>query len=165
MDGTPTFSPGSELSVVEAATLASVSTRTIRRAIGDGKLPRAYISTPHGAQLSIPREAIERWMQERVEDGELGHPDTGLSIGQQRLDVATLLSGLFQQQADSQRQTLATLFHDWEVGQREALTGLLSTHQQPVLERLDALRQEVGQLRRELAEARRPKRPWWKFWV
>lgn len=165
MDVTPTVSPDAELSVIEAATLAGVSTRTIRRAISEGKLPRTYISTAHGAQLSLPHAAIHRWLQERVEDGELGHLDTSLSIGQATPDVATLLASLFQQQVDSHRQVLASQFRDWEVRQRETLAGLLSAQQQPLVERLDSLQQEVLHLRQALAAAQHPKRPWWKFWT
>ena len=174
MDMTALTPTDQELSLVEAASVAGVSTRTIRRAITEGKLPRQYVSTAHGAQLSLPRATIERWMAER-EAEEDGQADTNLSTGQRSPDMTMFLATLVQQQADLASQTLTTLLSQWADGQKEAVTAALSSQQQALpallasaqetlLARLDVMQGELASLRQELEAEPARKRPWWKFW-
>jgi excisionase family DNA binding protein len=52
------------LSTREAARLLMVSEPTIKRRVYDGTIPSITI----GALRRIPRDALERWVRERIED-------------------------------------------------------------------------------------------------
>jgi predicted DNA-binding transcriptional regulator AlpA len=54
-----------QISLEEAAHLAGVSTKTVRRAAVAGQLPRSYVLSERGPRLVFQRDDLDRWLARR----------------------------------------------------------------------------------------------------
>jgi peptidoglycan hydrolase CwlO-like protein len=54
-----------DISLEEAAAIARVSTKTLRRAAASGILPRTYVISERGPRLVFQRDILDRWLATR----------------------------------------------------------------------------------------------------
>jgi predicted DNA-binding transcriptional regulator AlpA len=102
-----------DLTPEEAARIAGVSARTLRRAIRRGALPRRYVIGPRGWQLVFRRKELDPWCAERalqqrgrryVRQASRGP----VALGDLRAELATLRKRIDDSRA-SRRQLAALL--------------------------------------------------------
>lgn len=182
-----------ELTVAQAAELLGKTTKTIRRYIKNGQLPRRYVSTIHGAQLIIPRQEVERLRG--VEDDESSTLPFGLTTGhdhgqegaistlsntgealQELVQGYQLLVQGYQQAlervgeaAQRQNERVHALEHEVR-GLRTALERSAAAQSAMVgelqgLRALAGMAEETRDEMRLLRETVEQRRPWWKFWA
>lgn len=55
-----------DISLEDAAEMVRCSTKTVRRAVGEDRLPRRYVMGARGPMLVFRRDELERWMGSRT---------------------------------------------------------------------------------------------------
>jgi peptidoglycan hydrolase CwlO-like protein len=100
-----------DISLEEAAAMARVSTKTVRRATGSGLLPRTYVISPRGPRLVFQRDALDRWLATRHRKPREATPQDRARPGAQDRSWRELRESVaaFQATLESSRQVVARL--------------------------------------------------------
>jgi hypothetical protein len=127
-----------DIMLEEAARMANRSTKTVRRAVQDGLLPRRYVMGPRGPQLVFQRPELDRWLEVRSRRSSDGSESGGRG-GASREDWAAFRSVVLQlhNTLEESRASIAhigTRLHD----QHEALSQTQASIS-ALAERLSAL--------------------------
>jgi hypothetical protein len=127
-----------DIMLEQAAQMANRSTKTVRRAVQDGLLPRRYVMGPRGPQLVFRRPELDRWLEVRSRRGSDGAEGSGRG-GASREDWAAFRSVVLQlrntlEESRASIAHIASRLHDQNeaLSQTQASVGALE-------ERLTAL--------------------------